>query len=113
MNELGGENRTPSRGFASLEDRRPAAGPTMRERIRGSLVARIRACSDRLFRDLDEQARQHGLKVETGPYGLNRSYRDPRFGALRAHHGLPPAGAGDAPDRGSGAAGQQAGISHD
>jgi hypothetical protein len=84
MNELGDENRTPSLGFGSQKDRRSAAGPAMRERIRGSLVARIRAYSDRLFRDLDEQARQHGWKMETGPYGLTRSYRDPRFEALRA-----------------------------
>jgi hypothetical protein len=72
----------------------------MRERIRSSLVARIRASSDRLFRDLDEQARQHGWKMETGPYGLSRSYRDPRFDALRAQPDLPPSSVDGAPERG-------------
>jgi hypothetical protein len=112
MKELGCENRAPSLGFASPKDRRSVVGPTTRERIKGWLVARIRACSDRLFRDLDEQARQHGWNMETGPYGLSRSYRDPRFDALRAQPDLPPAGVGDAPERGQAPARQQGGCEH-
>ena len=104
MKELGYQNRTPSPLFASPKDRRPTAGPAMWKRIRGSLVARIRAFSDRFFRDLDEQARQHGWNMQTGPYGLSRSYRDPRFDALRAQRDHPPDRADDAPERGPGPA---------
>lgn len=79
MKELGEENRTLSPASGPLQDLRTTAGLAMRKRIRGWLVSRIRARSDRLFHNLDEQARQLGWKMETGPYGLSRSYRDPRF----------------------------------
>ena len=82
MKEHGSENGTPSPGFAAATEPGPANGRAMRERIRDSLVARIRARSDRLFHDLDEKARQHGWTMETGPFGLSRSYRNPRFDSL-------------------------------
>ena len=100
MRRLDDEKGAPPRCSASPEDRRPAAGPAVRERISGRLVAWMRTRSDRLFRNLDEQARHHGWTVETGPYGLTRSYRDPRFDALRAQRGLPPASASAVPERG-------------
>jgi hypothetical protein len=102
MKELGEENRTLSPAFGPLKDQRTTVSLAMRKRIRGWLVSRIRARSDRLFHNLDEQARQHGWNMETGPFGLSRSYRDPRFDALRAQPDLSPAGADDTAERGAG-----------
>lgn len=62
--------------------RRRAAGGPVRERMRGELTAWIRARGDCLFRHVDEQARQRGWTIETGRYGLSRTYRDRRFTAL-------------------------------
>jgi hypothetical protein len=113
MKPLGCSSIAPPPGSASSENRRLAAGAAMQARIRAWLVARIRARSDWLFRGLDERARQHGWTMETGPYGLSRSYRDPRFDTLRTRPGIPPAGAGDAPERGLLPAGRQASVNHD
>jgi hypothetical protein len=59
--------------------RRPTVGGTLRERMRGALTAWIRARGDCLFCHIDEQARQRGWTIETGRYGLSRTYRDRRF----------------------------------
>jgi hypothetical protein len=78
-----------------------------------SPAALIRARSDQLFPEPDEQARHHGWTVETGQYGLGCSYRDPRFPALRALPSIPPSEADDSPKRGTVGGGQQAGGGND
>jgi hypothetical protein len=44
----------------------------------------LRAIADRLFRNDDARARQHGWQVTARRGGLSRAYRDPRFDLLQA-----------------------------
>lgn len=112
MKELNAQKTSKAPDSTAPTGRRRAVGHAMRQRVRDALAARIRFYTDRLFRDLDEQARQHGWTMETGPYGLRRSYRDPRFLAVRAQAKAPPADIDDAPERTVGGV-QEAGGCHD
>ena len=52
-------------------------------RVTGRLARLIRIAGDRLFRDADTHASQHGWQITARRGGLARTYRDPRFDRLR------------------------------
>ena len=47
----------------------------------------LHAIGDRLHRDNDQWARQHGWQVTARHGGMSRSYRDPRFDQLMDNPG--------------------------
>ena len=51
-------------------------------RVTGRLARLIETVGDRLFRDADVRASQHGWQITTRRGGLARTYRDPRFDRL-------------------------------
>ena len=60
---------------------RSLGGPLAR--VTGRLAHLIRTVGDRLFRDADAHAGQHGWQITARRGGLARTYRDPRFDRFR------------------------------
>jgi hypothetical protein len=52
-------------------------------RVTGRLARLIKTVGDRLFRDADTRASQHGWQITARRGGLARTYRDPRFDRFR------------------------------
>lgn len=61
----------------------PGVGGTL-ARVIGRLARLIRQVGDRLFRDADVRASQHGWQITARRGGLARTYRDPRFDRFRS-----------------------------